>query len=171
MKYHLISRNPFSLRMGIAALALAALSIAAFGRHASADVGGVAAPTPPAVATITPPNLGFAAFVPDLTVISGTLTPDGNQYRVTFVVRNQGNAPAGPFAVAIKGSPAYTFATVFSAGLAAGQLQTFSVLVDGNSSCTQIINRNIWVDSGFQVNESNEGNNHLKVSHYSPIAC
>lgn len=113
---------------------------------------------PPATATPTPqpfPDIIVVAANPN-NITAGQLT------NINVTIRNQGAAPAGPFAIAATFAPDNAFSAVNLGGLAAGQEQVVALPVTlgaatGNFNVTVVADLNTQVDEG-PAGEANNSN-------------
>ncbi len=113
----------------------------------------VPSPTPPA--TLTPTAPPFA----DLVMVSATLNPPipqpGVPMTLAVVLKNQGSADAGQFAVATSFMPGQVYTAAVVPGLPAGQQTTVNLTNTVNG--TGIFTIAIVIDLNNQVNEGPNG--------------
>jgi ABC-type branched-subunit amino acid transport system substrate-binding protein len=131
----------------------------------------VVAPPPTPIPTPTPPATSTPTPVPyaDLFMLSAMLNPavpqPGLPFTLSVVVKNQGNADAGEFAVATSFQPGNVYTAAIVPGLAAGQQTTVNLTATVGGTTVSTVA--VVLDLNNQVNEGPNGkaNNTPEISY------
>ncbi len=137
---------------------LAAYLLDVFGNRSTVPVIAPPPTPPPPPATATPPP----APIPDVVIVSASPTTitRGVVTDVIVLVRNQGGAAAGPFAIAATFPPNNTYSAANVNGLAAGAEQSVALPISitgatGNYSVAIVADLNNQVDEGADGEANN----------------